>query len=250
MDKEALNRDLFDLLLQHAVEDLNAEDEIAAAKEIDSYSDMPDHEFSANFQFNMKKLMKRSKRYQNATPHRRIRNMIGLVAALISMFTFALVVAQAAGFNIFEFLFYSTSEYSSFDQVESLTDEFIAQLNAQEDYKGPYFFLKNIPDGLVLSDVSFTDESCRIMFDSLDAKKRITLYQMYIKGNGLSFMYDSEQAEQKRIKINGFDAYIVKKESCITIGYSNDEAYFNFMFTGFTEEDAIRTASDLKKILE
>lgn len=124
---------------------------------------MPDHEFSADFESKMKKLAKRSKHYQNTTSYRRIKNMIGLVAALISMFTFALVVAQAAGFNIFEFLFYSTSEYSSFDQVESLTDEFIAQLNAQEDYKGPCFFLKNIPDGLVLSDVSFTDESCRIM---------------------------------------------------------------------------------------
>lgn len=248
MDKEALNRDLFDLLLQHAVEDLNAEDEIAAAKEIDSYSDMPDHEFSANFQFNMKKLMKRSKRYQNATPHRRIRNMIGLVATLISMFTFALVVAQAAGFNIFEFLFSATSEYSSVDQIAAMKEQIVAETLAQENSERVVFFPENIPNKFRLTQVELFDTSTRISFENLEGTQKFTIFQTPLKDSSLSSMYDSEQATQKWIKIDGYEAYFVQKNLYTAIGYSNDDIYFTFIFHGVSEKDAIKIASDLEKI--
>lgn len=160
----------------------------------------------------------------------------GLLLILIAMLTMR-VFAQV-----------NSTAYSSEEKMNRMLHSAFDQMKHQGFRSGHIYFPQNIPNGFTISEIDSFPDSCWIDFVGEDSA--ITFRQMAVTNiNRFSVVYDTKNADKaKVISIDGYDAYLVKNEKYIKVSYCNDDYFFTITCYNVDEPQAIRFASDLKRI--
>lgn len=137
---------------------------------------------------------------------------------------------------------------SSAEKVDHMLNSAFHKMKNYGFKSGHIYFPQSIPEGFTVSEIDVFPDACWIDFASGDST--ISFRQMAVSNfNRFSVVYDTKNAEKaKKIMIEGYDAYLVKSDGRIKISYCNDDYFFTITYHNVDEPQAIRFASDLKRI--
>lgn len=226
MDKksyESMNDDIFDVVLKHALYNVDQEMENETERIYTMYKDGPKIKISLKFRWNMKKLLWLSQ-FKNKV-WTKPKPSVALALSLILCLSVTFVVAEANDIHLFDIIFDKHERYTEIKLDKNIKNEALKQ--RMPDWNECYIPTR-IPSGYTLSQVESTYSICTMFFtNEMNSDDIFTFMQSKLSGDAKSkIVVDTEDAYTEEILINGRNALYIKKNNWQTINYYNNTNIF------------------------
>lgn len=226
MDKksyESMNDDIFDVVLKHALYDVDQEMENETESLYDMYKDGPEVKTSLKFRWNMKKFLWLSQFKNKAWT--KPKPSLAFAMSFVLCLSLTFVVAEANDIHLFDIIFDKHERYTEIKLDKTIKNETLKQ--RMPDWNTCYVPTK-IPSGYTLNQVESTDSICTMFFtNEMNPEDIFTFMQSKLSGDANSkFVVDTEDAYTEEILINGRNALYIKKNNWQTINYYNNTNIF------------------------
>lgn len=226
MDKksyESINDDIFDVVLKHALYDVDQEMENETESIYDMYKDGLEVKTSLKFRWNMKRLLwiSQFKNIAGTKPKPSLAFAMSFVLCLSLTF----VVAEANDIHLFDIIFDKHERYTEIKLDKNIKNEALKQ--RMPDWNECYVPTK-IPSGYTLTQVEPLETICTMFFtNEMNSEEIFTFMQSKLSDDATTkFVVDTEDAYTEEILINGRKALYIKKNNWQTINYYNNTNIF------------------------
>lgn len=226
MDKksyESMNDDIFDVILKHALYDVDQEMENETESIYDMYKDGPEVKTSLKFRWNMKRLLWLSQ-FKNMA-WTKPKPSLAFVMSFILCLSVTFVVAEANDIHLFDIIFDKHERYTEIKLDQTIKNETLKQ--RMPDWNECYVPTK-IPSGYTLTQVEPLETICTMFFtNEMNSEEIFTFMQSKLSDDATTkFVVDTEDAYTEEILINGRKALYIKKNNWQTINYYNNTNIF------------------------
>lgn len=226
MDKksyESMNDDIFDVVLKHALYDVDQEMENETESLYDMYKDGLEVKTSLKFRWNMKRLLwiSQFKNIAGTKPKPSLAFAMSFVLCLSLTF----VVAEANDIHLFDIIFDKHERYTEIRLDKNIKNETLKE--CMPDWNTCYVPTK-IPLGYTLSKVESMDTICTMVFtNEMNSENIFEFTQSKLLNDGASkHIIDTEDAYTEEILISGRKALYIKKNNWQTISFYNNTNLF------------------------
>lgn len=226
MDKksyESMNDDIFDVVLKHALYDVDQEMENETESLYDMYKDGPEVKTSLKFRWNMKKFLWLSQFKNKAWT--KPKPSLAFAMSFILCLSVTFVVAEANDIHLFDIIFDKHDRYTEIKLDQTIKNETLKQ--RMPDWNECYVPTK-IPSGYTLTQVEPLETICTMFFtNEMNSEEIFTFMQSKLSDDATTkFVVDTEDAYTEEILINGRKALYIKKNNWQTINYYNNTNIF------------------------
>lgn len=226
MDKksyESMNDDIFDVILKHALYDVDQEIENETESIYTMYKVGPKIKTSLKFRWNMKKLLWLS-RFKNmawTTP----KPSLAFAMSFILFLSVTFVVTEANDIHLFNIIFEKHERYTEIKLDKNIKNETLKE--RMPDWNECYVPTK-ILSGYTLTQVEPLETICTMFFtNEMNSEEIFTFMQSKLSDDATTkFVVDTEDAYTEEILINGRKALYIKKNNWQTINYYNNTNIF------------------------
>lgn len=226
MDKksyESMNDDIFDVVLKHALYDVDQEMENETEGIYDMYKDGPEVKTSLKFRWNMKKFLWLSQFKNKAWT--KPKPSLAFAMSFILCLSVTFMVAEANDIHLFDIIFDKHERYTEIKLDQTIKNETLKQ--RMPDWNECYVPTK-IPSGYTLTQVEPLETICTMFFtNEMNSEEIFTFMQSKLSDDATTkFVVDTEDAYTEEILINGRKALYIKKNNWQTINYYNNTNIF------------------------
>lgn len=226
MDKksyESMNDDIFDVILKHALYDVDQEMKNETESIYTMYKDGPKINTSLKFRWNIKKLLWLSQFKNNVWT--KPKPSLGLAMSFILFLSVTFVVTEANDIHLFNIIFEKHERYTEIKLDKNIKNEILKE--RMPDWNECYVPTR-IPSGYTLSQVESTYSICTMFFtNEMNTEDIFIFMQSKLSGDAKSkFVVDTEDAYTEEILINGRNALYIKKNNWQTISFYNNTNLF------------------------